>query len=103
LIYPANLQTGVDTTSVTFKWNKLEEAETYFFQLSTDPTFRTTFVSESTTDTTLTVTDLAGGQRYYWRVQAKNAEDSLGPWSDYWNFISYIPLPSAPQLVSANL
>ncbi len=103
LIYPANLQTGVDTTSVTFKWNKLEEAETYFFQLSTDPTFRTTFVSESTTDTTLTVTDLAGGQRYYWRVQAKNAENSLGPWSDYWNFISYIPLPSAPQLVSANL
>ncbi|MFA7565259.1 MAG: T9SS type A sorting domain-containing protein, partial [Candidatus Neomarinimicrobiota bacterium] len=103
LIYPANLQTGVDTTSVTFKWNKLEDAETYFFQLSTDPTFRTTFVSESTTDTTLTVTDLAGGQRYYWRVQAKNAEGSLGPWSDYWNFISYIPLPSAPQLVSANL
>jgi hypothetical protein len=103
LIYPANLQTGVDTTSVTFKWNKLEDAETYFSQLSTDPTFRTTFVSESTTDTTLTVTDLAGGQRYYWRVQAKNAEGSLGPWSDYWNFISYIPLPSAPQLVSANL
>ncbi len=103
LIYPANLQTGVDTTSVTFKWNKLEDAETYFSQLSTDPTFRTTFVSESTTDTTLTVTDLAGGQRYYWRVQAKNAEGSLGPWSDYWNFISYIPLPSAPQLISANL
>ncbi len=103
LIYPANLQTGVDTTSVTFKWNKIEDAETYFFQLSTDPTFRTTFVSESTTDTTLTVTDLAEGKRYYWRVQAKNAENSLGPWSDYWNFISYIPLPSAPQLVSANL
>jgi len=103
LIFPANLQTDVDNASVTFKWNQLEDAETYFFQLSTDPTFKSTIVSESTADTTLVVTDLAEGQRYYWQVQAKNAEGYFGPWSDYWNFISYIPLPSAPQLITATL
>jgi hypothetical protein len=102
LVSPYNLQTGVDTTSITFQWAKLDDAESYIFQLSADPTFGNTFVNESTTDTTIEVTGLAEGKQYYWRIQAKRADGALGPWSDHWSFITYIPLPLAPELVSVN-
>ncbi|MCK5250534.1 MAG: hypothetical protein KAJ98_11250, partial [Spirochaetaceae bacterium] len=100
LIYPDNLQSGVDT-SVTFIWNNTEDAEKYFFQVSTDPTFKNITESDSTTDTVKTVTGLLGGKRYYWRVQVKNSAGSLGPWSEQWNFITFIPLPTMTELVSA--
>lgn len=103
LIYPANLQSDLDTASITFKWSKVEDAVEYFFQLSTNPTFTNIFVSDSTADTLKTVTDLAEGQRYYWRIQTINVDGLLGPWSNQWNFTTFIALPLKPQLVSATL
>ena len=100
LVSPPNLQEGLDTT-VTFEWNQVEGAEKYYFQLSTSPAFASFTVSDSTTDTLKTVNGLLRGNRYYWRIQIKNKAGSVGPWSDPWNFTTFIPSPNAPQLVSA--
>ena len=100
LIYPPNLQKSLDT-NITLMWNKLIDAEKYFIQLSTDPTFKNIIVSDSTADTTKTITGLSSGTRYYWRVQAKNNAGSSGPWSELWNFATYIPLPASPELLDA--
>ncbi|MFH0989400.1 MAG: T9SS type A sorting domain-containing protein [bacterium] len=101
LIYPTNLQNGLVKT-ITFKWNKVKDAEKYFIQLSMDPTFTNVVISDSTTtDTVKTITNLIEGKVYYWRVQVKNTSGSSGPWSETWNFTTFIPLPTAPQLVAA--
>jgi len=100
LIYPSNLQPDLDN-NITFTWNKVDDAEKYFLQLSMDPSFKNIATSDSTTDTVKTITDLLDGKRYYWRVQVKNIAGSSGPWSDVWNFTTFIALPTAPQLVSA--
>jgi hypothetical protein len=101
LVHPANLETGLDTTSITFQWNKLQDAGKYFIQLSLNPSFAGIAKSDSTTDTVKTITGLLEGKRYFWRVQVKNIAGSSGPWSDLWNFVTFIPLPSMPQLVAA--
>jgi hypothetical protein len=100
LIYPSNHQTQLDT-AITFIWTQVKNVGQYFFQLSTDPTFKTTIVSESLTDTTKTVTGLSFAKKYYWRVQVKNNEGSLGPWSVLSDFATFITLPGKTQLVSA--
>ncbi|MGE5811381.1 MAG: fibronectin type III domain-containing protein [Ignavibacteria bacterium] len=100
LIYPSNLQSGLDTTNLTFSWNKVQDAEKYFFQLSTNAIFTNIVESDSTTDTVVTVSDLPGGKRFYWRIQAKSA-DSFGPFSDVRNFTTFVPLPAAPELADA--
>lgn len=101
LIYPSNLQKGLDK-NITFRWNKVEDAEKYFIQLSIDPTFTKIAIGDSTTtDTAKTITDLLEGKIYYWRVQVKNISGSSGPWSDVWNFTTFIPLPTMPPLVAA--
>lgn len=100
LVYPANLQKGLDTT-VTLQWNKINSADKYFIQLSADPTFASNVRRDSTTsDTAKTIGGLISGKRYYWRVQVDSG-GSVGPWSNVWNFSTYIPLPPAPELVSA--
>jgi hypothetical protein len=99
LAYPSDGQTGVDT-SITFRWSKLNAAEEFFFQISTDPTFASVSTSDSTTDTLATITGLSKGTRYYWRVLVKTAVGS-GIWSDIWQFITTSPLPNMPELVAA--
>jgi hypothetical protein len=101
LIYPSNLQTDLDT-SITFLWNKIEDAKKYFFQVSLDPIFKNIIESDSTTDTVKTITGLLEGKRYYWRVQVINTAGSFGPWSDYWNFVTFVAAPAMPQLISAS-
>ncbi|MCX6144746.1 MAG: T9SS type A sorting domain-containing protein [Ignavibacteriales bacterium] len=101
LIYPANLQKGLDK-NVTFKWNKVQDAQKYFIQVSIDPTFTTiSKIDSTTTDTTKTFADLLPGKAYFWRVQVNNAAGSSGPWSDVWSFTTFIPLPTMPQLIAA--
>ena len=87
LAYPSNSQTNLDTTSITFKWDKVNKAEMYHFELSTDPSFATVDRDYSTTDTSKTFNDFTQGQRYYWRVQVKTAA-GLGLWSSEWSFVT---------------
>jgi hypothetical protein len=101
LNYPTNLQIGLDT-NITFRWNKVKEANKYFIQLSIDPTFTSIDKSDSTTtDTTKTFTGLLKNKKYYWRVQVKSAA-VLGPWSDVSSFLTTITLPGIPQIISAS-
>ncbi len=100
LIYPSNLQAGLDT-NVTFKWKKINGAEKYYIELSTDPSFKNVEISDSTiTDTLKTFTGLLKSQKYYWRVKVKSPSD-IGPWSNIWNFITTISSPASPKLVSS--
>ena len=100
LVYPSNLQVGLDT-NVTFKWKKINEAEKYYIELSADPSFANIFISDSiTTDTSETVIGLLKNQKYYWHVKVKSASD-LGPWSNTSNFVTTLSLPAIPQIVSA--
>lgn len=101
LVSPSNSQKDLDTTSVTFRWNTVEGAEKYFIQLSLDPTFKSIEKRDSTiTDTAKTFSGFLQGKTYYWRVEVKSSA-GLGPWSNVWNFITYVPLPAMPQLVGA--
>jgi hypothetical protein len=101
LLYPSNLQKDLDK-SITFKWNKVKDAVKYFIQLSMDPTFANIALGDSTTtDTVKTITGLVEGKRYYWRVQVKNSAGSSGLSSAVWNFTTFVPIPTMPQLVAA--
>jgi hypothetical protein len=101
LIYPSNLQVGLDK-NITFQWSKITDAAKYYIQLSVDPTFTSISRTDSTTtDTVKTITALLAGKKYFWRVQATNATGSSGPWSNVWNFTTFTTLPTVPQLVAA--
>jgi hypothetical protein len=98
LAYPSDGQTGVDT-SITFRWNKLNAAGEYYFQLSTDPTFATIGTDDTTADTLETISGLMRGTTYYWRVLANVAASSV-IWSDVWQFITTSPPPTMTELVA---
>jgi hypothetical protein len=101
LIYPANLQKGLDNNNITLRWNKTKGADQYLVQLFADAAFTKNVLSDSTTtDTSKTINGLLSGKAYYWRVE-EDSSGSLGPWSDVWSFSTLAPLPAAPQLVSA--
>ncbi len=101
LVTPSNLQKNL-TTNVTFNWTKVNDAAKYIIQLATDPAFTTIVKSDSTsTDTLINFSGLIDGKLYYWRVRVKNSVGQFGPWSDTWNFSTYIPLPEKPQIVSS--
>jgi hypothetical protein len=101
LNYPSDLETGLDT-SITFKWNKVQDAEKYFIQVSLDPGFTNLDKSDSTTtDTVKTFTGLLKSKKYYWRVKLKSPA-GVDLWSNTRSFITTTSLPAMPQLVSAD-
>ena len=99
LRYPSDLQTGLDTV-ITFRWNKVQDAATYFIQVSLDPTFTAIDRSDSTaTDTVKTFTGLLKVKKYYWRVKVQSAS-GVGLWSNVSSFVT-ITSPGKPQLINA--
>jgi len=99
LRFPANLQTGLDT-SVTMRWTRVPDAAKYIFQLTSDPTFTSIDRSDSTTgDTIKSITGLARDVRYYWRVKLVSAA-AVGLWSNIWSFIT-VSSPGKPHLLNA--
>jgi hypothetical protein len=86
---------------VVFRWNKAVHAVKYISQLSNDDQFAALVKKDSTTtDTTKTITGLSGGQKYYWRVYAVNA-DRFGAYSHAWNFTTRAAAPNAPVAIAA--
>jgi hypothetical protein len=90
--------------TLTFSWYAVLLADRYQLQISTSPSFDTTFVDDSTiTATSSVVGPLSDGTRYYWRVRGLN-EAGAGPWSSVGSFATLTistepplaPVPVAP-------
>jgi hypothetical protein len=80
LISPAVGATGV-SRSPTLSWSSVQGAAWYQLQVSTNAAFSTTVLDESAIGgTSYTVSGLAGGTVYYWRVSALNSGGN-GPYS----------------------
>jgi hypothetical protein len=99
LLSPANGATAVPT-SLTHSWESINNVDNYWLQISTDPSFATTFIDNNTIiESSFNVNGLDNDVTYYWRVRASN-EFGSGDWSDVWSFATGIAVPSAPILVS---
>ena len=85
--------------SPVLTWNKVNNANKYTLQISTNSSF-TSFVldEDSLTTTTKQITDLSGSTNYYWRVSATNNFGTKG-WSETWSFTTGVA-PVPPVLLS---
>jgi hypothetical protein len=80
LVLPVN-GAASQPVSLTLTWNKIAIASSYFVQVASDTGFGTVVALDSAlTDTVKSVSGLANGVTYYWRVRAKNAV-GVSPWS----------------------
>jgi subtilisin family serine protease len=80
LVAPANRATGVSVTP-TLSWNAAARATSYRIQVSRSSSFTSLFLDRTgVTATSTTVSGLAPGTRYYWRVNASNA-GGISAWS----------------------
>ncbi len=81
-------------TSVTLKWRQSNDAESYGVQVSTDPTFQSDLLinSSNIADTFFSVSGFEQVKKYFWRVFSQN---SLGNsvFSIPWTFITGPPPP----------
>ncbi len=102
LLAPDNLATNVSTNPV-LSWNPSMYATSYHIQVSTTADFATTFLDNSITGSSASVSGLTVGATYFWRVQAVNSV-GISPWSSIWSFNTLSQPPTAPVLSSpANL
>ncbi|MAO65160.1 MAG: hypothetical protein CL666_09190 [Balneola sp.] len=99
LVAPANNEEDQDTT-ITLKWNGSDDAASYNIEVSPGASFQNVIHESSASDTSATIDGLEKGQKYFWRIQIENQEGETGPWTDPYNFTTYIPLPGAPLLGS---
>jgi len=90
----ANLSDTID-----FVWNYNAGSSNYDLQISTDSTFESnTLINIAClADTSYSLTNLLGLQKYYWRVSASNVAGS-GPYSSIYNFVT--GFPQTPVLLS---
>ena len=85
LVSPANNAAAVPIAT-NLIWNRSSGAATYRVQLSTDSTFATAAINDSTViDTTRSAGTLLNNTVYYWRVNAKNSAGTSA-YSARWKF-----------------
>ncbi len=94
LLSPVDGATG-QLSSLLLVWTRPAGATTFRLQVGTDSTFLTgVFFNDSTlTDTLGLVNSLAYGQKYYWKVSAKNA-GGTGPSSAIFSFFTLASDPT---------
>lgn len=90
---------GAVPTPVLLQWNTVPAATSYRIMLAHSADFASPVLDTATIPTACIATTLGVATRYYWRVQARNAEGA-GPWSQVWNF-STCPLPPAPPALAS--
>ena len=90
------------STAPTLTWNDLPEAASYRLQVSTNSSFTTTLVNDSTITTTARVIGpLVTNTVYYWQVNAKNTA-GISTYSPIWSFTTagVVAPPLTPTLSS---
>lgn len=82
--------------TVILKWNYAQFASGYTLQVSTDSTFNSSLVVNKTnmTDTSFVLTNIAGQQKYFWRVQASNTT-GISEFSPVSSFTTGFPLATS--------
>lgn len=100
LISPAENEHDVPHSSAQTSWRKVETADRYHIQISTDPNF-TNLVFNDSTVTVLSANPktLKHTVRYYWRVRAMKLELD-GDWSPVRTFITLSVMPEKITLTS---
>jgi fibronectin type 3 domain-containing protein len=102
LTAPSNGAIGQMVTPA-LTWSIVTGAVLYHVQVSTDNTFSTFLIEDSTlTSASKLLNGLANNATYFWRVQAKNA-GGVSAWTSIWSFTTIISAPQTPTLtVPAN-
>lgn len=100
LYFPPNGSAG-QPLSLNLIWYKNPFASSYRVQLSTDSTFNTNLIVNDSTlttnDTIRAVSGLSYATKYYWHVNAKNA-NGTGSYSPTWNFTTLVQGPAVLTL-----
>jgi hypothetical protein len=85
LAAPANSTLNL-ALNPTLSWNSVAGTESYTLQVSASQGFGTAITNKNgIIDTSQTVSGLANGKKYYWRVNA-TSEGGISDWSSVWNF-----------------
>jgi hypothetical protein len=104
-VYPANGQTNVPVT-VKVQWCESDGAARYHIQLSTDSTFQTCTVNDSSlVDTARVVGPLRTSRRYYRRVRAAADDGTWGVYSNKTTFTTgtlAAPVEDQPTTIPAS-
>ena len=94
LVSPGNFTNNTDTV-ITFRWNQVDRAGIYNFELALDESFdeSTMVLKTESTGTRITVDSLSTETIYYWRVSAANAFNDSSNWSAPFRFKSKLEKP----------
>ncbi len=88
LLFPLNNSENLDVGIISIEWLFVMDATEYTCQISTDNTFTSDVVSETTTSTYKELTDLATNTECFWRVKASNPSGE-SDWSQTWRFSTF--------------
>lgn len=78
----------------TLVWRKNSQTDKYYVQVSGNSAFSSFILNDSTSaDTTMAVTGLSEGDKFFWKVRARNSA-GLSSWSDVWNFTTILSKPT---------
>ena len=91
---------GSVSANPTFLWHSSTNATSYRFELLANGGGTVLVDNPGIAETTFSVTGLASGTTYSWRVNASNI-DSVSDWSVAWSFttVASLPVPNAPNLI----
>lgn len=96
----ANSATDITTTGFTANWNSSTDATSYKIDVSTSSDFLTLLTNYNNKDvgnvTTASVSSLAPGTTYYYRVRAYSSNNSSGNSNSITVSTQNLPVPSAP-------
>lgn len=94
LVYPGNFTNNIDTV-IIFRWNQVDLANIYKFELSSDESFAESSIIKRTesTENRITLDSLNTEEFYYWRVLATNAFNDVSNWTEPFRFKTELPKP----------
>lgn len=101
LVSPLNQERKVNIP-VSFSWNTVQGATQYRIQVAEDSLFLIGLRTDSSQTTSITLSDIKDGTKYYWRVRAENSS-STGPYSEIWSFSTLLFKPDSLVAATAGI